>query len=243
MFVFSFTINGQNYLNIYGGYGITSPKEINKTIEAFNYSRPWLMNKQPLLEKTLTLGLGYTGILAKGLFISPDFQYNISSSSASNANFNSTIEMHWWRGNINVDIYPLEFGLDSVGFLFRPFVRLGGGASAILPRINFNDSLATVNDEDYSPHFWTYQFSSGIGCRIYINRIIDIMPFIQYNYQPNVDIKEFDLALQGANVPGLSNISKVSNIQYLLSISFKLGRSKELAPEQPEPQKRKKKKK
>jgi len=243
LFVFSFSLRAQNYLNLYGGYGITAPKEINKSIETFNYSRPWLIEKQPLFQKTLTLGLGYTGILAKGLFISPDFQYNISKSFSENANFNTNIEMHWWRGNINLDIYPLEFGLDSVGFRFRPFVRVGGGASAILPRINFNDSLATVNDEDYSPHFWTYQFSGGIGCRIYLNRIIDIMPFIQYNFQPSVKVEDFNLALHGTNIPELSNVSKVSNLQFLLSVSFKLGRARELVPEQTETKTRKKKKK
>ena len=240
--IFSFSLRAQNYLNLYSGYGITAPKEQNKSIEAFSYARPWLLEKQPLLEKTFTIGLGYTGILAKGLFISPDFQYNISKSFVENTNFKTNIEMHWWRGNINLDIYPLEFGLDSVGFRFRPFVRVGGGASAILPRINFNDSLATVNDEDYTPHFWTYQFSGGIGCRIYLNRIIDIMPFVQYNYQPSADIEDFNLALHGTSVPSLSNVSKVSNLQFLLSVSFKLGRSKELIPEQKEPKSKKKKK-
>jgi hypothetical protein len=224
-------LEGQNYLNLYVGYGITAPKELNKSIEAFSYARPWLTNKQPLLESTLTLGLGFTGILAKGLFLSPDFQYNISKSNNKNAAFNSKIDLHWWRGNVNLDIYPFEFGLDSVGFMFRPFVRIGGGASAILPRIYFNDSLATVNDEEYTPHFWTYQFSGGIGCRIYLNRIVDIMPFMQYNFHPNVDVSEYNLALHGTSVPGLSNVSKVSNLQFLLSVSFKLGRAREFAPE------------
>lgn len=240
--VYNLNVKSQNYLNLYLGYGITAPKELNKSIEAYNYARPWLTNKQPLLQNTLTVGLGYTGILARGLFISPDFQYNLSKSSATNTNFTSSIEMHWWRGNVNLDIYPLEFGLDSVGFMFRPFVRVGGGASAILPRIYFNDSLATANDEEYTPHFWTYQFSSGIGCRIYLNRIIDIMPFVQYNFQPNVDIEDYNLALHGTAEPGLSNISKVSNLQFLLSVSFKLGRSKELLSE-PTKSKAKKKKK
>jgi hypothetical protein len=233
-------LNAQNYLNLYSGFSITSPKALNKTIETFNYSRPWLQNKLPLLNNTFTIGLGYTGILSKALFLSPDFQFNKTTSRSSNDNFNTNVEINWVRGNINLDIYPLEFGLDSVGHSFRPFVRVGGGASAIIPRIYLNDSLATIDDAAYKSHFWTYQFTGGLGCRIYINRIIDIMPFIQYNYHPSVDIEEFNLALHGTNVSQLSNVQKVSNFQFLLSLSLKLGRAKELLPEEREGKKSRK---
>lgn len=223
----SLLLNGQNYLNLYVGHSYNMAKEWHRTVEAFNYARPWLNEELSSLRNGLSTGVGFTGILRKALFISPELQYNRFSTAADNSSFSTAVKLHWFRGQLNFDIYPREFKLDTVPFRVRPFVRIGGGASALLPRIRFNDSLATVNDQLYDPYVWTYHFTGGIGCRFSLNSSIDLMPVLLFNYHPFIVLEDFNLALHGTSVPGLRNDAPVSHFQALFSIAFRVGRKKD----------------
>jgi len=216
----------QNYLHLSAGYSVINPAEWNRTIQAYNFSRPWLAKELPLMQNGFVAGIAYSGVLRKGLFISPEFQYNRFTSSATNEPVNTKVKLTGLNGQVNFDIYPLEFKLDSVGSAIRPFIRIGAGASLILPRVFVNDSTSTVDDVEYNPKVWAFLASAGLGCRFTIAQGIDLIPLIQVTYMPSVNLEDFNYALHGTTLPGLVNNQKLINYQFLLNVSFKLGAEK-----------------
>ena len=223
----SVSVKSQNHLDIGLSYGYSNPTAWNRSISAYNFARPWLKQPLPLLHNTMATSLSFSGVIARGLFLSPTISHSKFNSRTENLPSKAAVQIRWMQAGVGLDIYPMEFGLDSVGYRIRPFVRLGGGATALMPRVYINDSLSTVDDEPYKPLVWSYYFNGGIGCRISITRIIDATPYVGINYFPSIDLEDFNYALHGTAVPNLTNVQKALNLQAGLSLSIRLGAKKE----------------
>ena len=216
------TISAQRHINIYAGYSFINPQNWNRTIDAYNFSRPWFKNPIPQIRTAKTWGFGTSGVIGKGFFLSPEFSYTRYSSSSENPPVSVAIDVKWLRGSMYLDVYPREFKLDSVAYTIRPFFRIGGGASCLLPRVRINNELVNVDDETYKPIIWSYQLSAGVGCRIALTKRIDISPVVLYHFMPNVNLEDFSYALHGTQVPDLNDIQKISNLMAMISLSFRL---------------------
>jgi hypothetical protein len=216
------TISAQRHINIYAGYSFINPQNWNRTIDAYNFSRPWLKNAIPQIRTAKTWGFGTSGVIGKGFFLSPEFSYSRYSTSSENPPVSVAIDVKWFRGSMFLDLYPREFKLDSVAFTIRPFFRMGGGASCILPRISMNNELVQVDDVTFKPIIWSYQISAGVGCRIALIKRIDISPVFMYNFMPNVNLENFSYALHGTQVPNLLDKQKISNVLAMISLSLRL---------------------
>lgn len=219
-------MQAQNYINIGSGLTDTRIGAWNKSIEAYNFARPWLDKELPTMGLSSNYHAGFTAILARALFISPDVSYHRTVAQAINEDFKTSLRVHRFSGGINFDIFPMEFGLDTVSFIIRPFVRLGGGGSAFLPRVKFNDAITTVNDEAYKPIVWTYQFNFGLGCRFSLSSWFDVMPVIQLGYFPNVELKNFAQALHGTAVPELENKAGILRPEASIYLCFRMRKQK-----------------
>jgi len=215
-------LSAQNYINLGMGYGLSGSREWNKTIDAYNYARPWLDKKLPNLGIAPVYQAGLTAILAKALFISPQLGYLRAGYNAPNEAFQTTLRLHRFSGSLNFEIYPREFGLDTVSFIIRPFVQFGAGASAFLPRIRFNNELATVNDRRYDPVIWSFQLHLGLGCRFWLNHWISLMPVFRFNYSPRVNLENFAQALHGTQVPDLNNQTPLYQPELVLYLCIRL---------------------
>jgi hypothetical protein len=215
-------ISAQRHITIYAGYSFINPQNWNRTIDAYNFSRPWLKNSIPQIRTAKTWDFGTSGVIGKGFFLSPEFSYSRYSSSSENPPVSVAIEVKWLRGSMYLDVYPREFMLDSVAYTIRPFFRVGGGASCLLPRVRINNELVNVDDETYKPIIWSYQLSAGVGCRIALTKRIDISPVVLYHFMPNVNLEDFSYALHGTQVPDLNDIQKISNLMAMISLSFRL---------------------
>ena len=215
-------VHAQRHINLYAGYSFINPQNWNRTIDVFNFSRPWLTNKIPSISKTFTWGFGTSGVIGKGVFLSPEFSYSRYNASSQNAPVSMDIDLKWFRGNMYVDLYPREFQLDSVTFTIRPFIRVGAGASSILPRVRINNELVLVDDETYKPIIWSYQLSVGLGCRIALSKRIDLTPVLLFHYTPNIHLEDFSYALQGNQLPNLNDNQRLNNLMTLISVSYRL---------------------
>lgn len=216
----------QNYLNIGASRGRFYSTELNKSIEAFNYSRPWLTGELKPLKNISGLSLSHTGIWRKGLFISPGLVYSRIRSEAGNSHFDTRVDIHISRLNVAFDIFPLEFNLDTVNYFIRPFLRLGVSGVSVIPRIIFNDSTATIRDLEYKPFLWTWQYEAGLGCHFRINKIFSIVPLIQYQSSPHFKVGNFGKALNGSSRPELSDQTRLRAVQFWLNLSFRTGLSR-----------------
>lgn len=216
------TISAQRHINIYAGYSFINPQNWNRTIEAYNFSRPWLSNPIPQIRTAKTWGFGTSGVIGKGFFLSPEFSYSRYTSSSENPPVSVAIDIKWFRGSMYLDMYPREFKLDTVAFTIRPFIRIGGGASSLLPQVITNNVFVNVDYETYKPIVWSYQLSAGLGCRIALTKRIDLSPVILYNYMPNVNLEDFSYALHGTQVPNLKDDESLKNFIFFLSLSFRM---------------------
>jgi hypothetical protein len=215
-------VNAQRHINLYAGLSYINPTNWNRTIDAFNFSRPWLNNSLPQIRTAKTWGFGTSGVIGKGFFLSPEFSYSRYSSSSENPPVSVAIDVKWVRASMYLDVYPREFKLDSVAYTIRPFFRIGGGASCLLPRVRINNELVNVDDETYKPIIWSYQLSAGVGCRIALTKRIDVSPVVLYHFMPNVNLEDFSYVLHGTQVPDLNDKQKISNLMAMISLSFRL---------------------
>jgi len=215
-------VNAQRHVNIYAGYSFINPQNWNRTIEAYNFSRPWLNNSLPQIRTAKTWGFGTSGVIGKGFFLSPEFSFTRYQLSAINTPVSLAIDIKWMRGAMYLDMYPREFQLDSVTYTIRPFFRVGGGASCLLPRVRINNEFVNVDDETYKPIIWSYQLSAGVGCRIALTKRIDIAPVVLYNFMPNVNLEDFSYALNGTKLPNLKDDERLNNFIFFMSLSVRL---------------------
>jgi hypothetical protein len=90
---FSLENFAQNYFDISGGIQSIQQSAWNETIQTYNFNRVWLKEKMPDLRNSANVGIGYSGVLASGLFFSPSVTYSSFKSSAENGNFRSFVRL------------------------------------------------------------------------------------------------------------------------------------------------------
>jgi hypothetical protein len=219
---FSGNLISQNYFDVSGGMQTLQQTEWNKTIQTYNFNRIWLKEQMPDLRNASNVSIGYSGVLASGLFFSPSLSFSSFRSSATNGEYRSMVRLRWLSVPLCLDIFPLEFGKDSVSSSVRPFLRVGGGASLLMPRVLINDELVTVGDELYQPLVWPFFYTAGLGIRYNLNRSIGILFTAMYLNYPNIDLEDFSYALNGNNLVGLKNETSVQSMTFQLSCSFRL---------------------
>jgi hypothetical protein len=219
---FSVPMFAQNYFDISGGIQSIQQSAWNETIQTYNFNRVWLKEKMPDLRNSAKVGVGYSGVLASGLFFSPSLTFSSFQSSAENGNYRSLVRLRWISAPLCFDIFPLEFGLDSISANVRPFLRVGGGASLLMPRVLINDSLTTVDDELYQPMVWPFFYTAGLGVRYNLNRSIGFLFTAMYLRYPSIELEDFSYALNGNNLVDLTNTSSVHSMTYQLSICLRL---------------------
>lgn len=231
-FSFSLPMFAQNYFDISGGIQSIQQSAWNETIQTYNFNRVWLKEKMPDLRNSSNVGIGYSGVLASGLFFSPSVTFSSFKSSAENGSYRSLVRLRWISAPLCFDIFPLEFGLDSISANVRPFLRVGGGASLLMPRVLINDSLTTVDDELYQPMVWPFFYTAGVGVRYNLNRSIGFLFTAMYLHYPSIELEDFSYALNGNNLVGLTNETSVQSMTYQLSVCLRLNGPKPEAGEE-----------
>jgi hypothetical protein len=229
---FSLENFAQNYFDISGGIQSIQQSAWNETIQTYNFNRVWLKEKMPDLRNSANVGIGYSGVLASGLFFSPSVTYSSFKSSAENGNFRSFVRLRWISAPLCLDVFPLEFGKDSISASVRPFLRVGGGASLLMPRVLINDSLTTVDDELYQPMVWPFFYTAGVGVRYNLNRSIGFLFTAMYLRYPSIELEDFSYALNGNNLVGLTNETSVQSMTYQFSVCLRLNGPKPEAGEE-----------
>lgn len=231
--IFMTRSEAQNYFDISAGLQSIDQTAWNRTIRTYNFNRIWLKEPMTDLRNASNFSLGYSGVLASGLFFSPSLTYSAFKSSTENENYSSLVRLRWLSVPLCLDIFPLEFGQDTVSSSVRPFLRVGGGASLLMPRVLFNDSLTTVDDELYQPMVWPFFYTAGLGVRYNLNKSFGFLFTAMYLRYPSIDLEDFSYALNGNNLVGLTNVTSVQSMTYQLSICFRLNGPKSESGENP----------
>jgi hypothetical protein len=213
-------LNGQNHWDFMGGLQSMNPKAWNRTIQAYNFSRVWQNEPMPELRSAMIAGLGFNGVLLKGVYISPQLQYGSFRSLVEQESINTLLRLRWASGIIAFDLFPLEFGLDTVRYRFRPFVRLGAGASLVMPRFLQNDSLVSVNGTIWQPMVWPFFSYAAVGIRVSLNHSLGIVLLASHHFFPEVRLPDYTTAVHGTALPSLKDKDKIHqwNVQFGFSL-------------------------
>jgi len=224
LFLFSQqSLFSQNYMNFSAGYSQVGLPALNKTIAAYNFSRSFLNEPLMPLQQGLGAEISYTGVVARGLFLNPFVGYAHNANSFESGNYRMRHMMRSYRSGLNVEIYPREINIDSVGLDFRPFFRLGFGATAIQPRVFINDTLVNVADKPYTPLIFTYHILAGVGFRYLINTNLDVLTSLNYFLSPSVEVDSYSTAVHGSLMPDLTNRTRMTHFQFTIGLSFRVG--------------------
>lgn len=216
------TASAQNHWDFQGGRSVLDQVTWNRTIQTYNLSRFWLNEPLPEIQSGWLGGIGFNGVLLKGVYISPQVQYSSFRSAANNPNLNTLLRFRWINGTVAFDLFPLEFRLDTVRYRVRPFVRLGGGASLVMPRMLQNDSLVRVGGEAWQPMVWPFYYHVGLGVRVGLSRSVGLVFTATHSYYPSVNLRDFSTALNSNSLVGLQNDAIVNYWNFNLGLSLRL---------------------
>jgi hypothetical protein len=218
IFFSAFTVNAQNYIDLRAGFSSMKAEAWNQTIQTYNETRFYNESKLPELKVAHSFGLGFSGVLGKGVFISPSLQYR-AYSTESNLD---KIDLHWIELGLACDIYPLEFSLDSVAFMLRPFFRFGVAGTMLLTRIDLADGPASVDGEPYATYNWPYLVQSGIGVRYQPWNVLGVFLILDGTYSPNASITDFRKALLGSLYANSGDNNRVLQLGLQGGITFRI---------------------
>lgn len=210
--------HAQHYTDLRIGVSYLNAASWNETIRTYNDSRFWHENDVPELNAAISYGLGYSGVVGKGFFLSPSVQYSKYAAETPA----DKINLHWVELEVACDIFPLEFGLDSVHFKLRPFLRLGYAGSILLTRIRLADGNATIDGEPYEPYNWPYIFHAALGMRYQPSSVLGFFLLFDARYAPNASINDFRTAVLGSNYLNSSDQNNVRILGIQSGITFRI---------------------
>ena len=169
--------SAQNY-RIGLGHSFLNNSQWNQTIQLYNDSRPFLEEKQPLLQNGIFLSLDRMFKIENKHPFSLSLAYSFFNSKADNVVYVSKINLHALTFSFNSTKYYLIHKNTPLTFSF------GAGIMSNYIERNINPN-ATINDE--------YPIRSlGIGpmlnlnlaYEIVLNKGITISPFVQVSFAP-----------------------------------------------------------
>jgi hypothetical protein len=210
-------IKAQNYWDLAFQSSQSAYTNWNHSIRYFNESRFWQEKSLAPLEWSRGGSVCYSGVLGKGLFISPQLSYAHLKSEGTAAQ----ITLRNYSAQVGIDVYPLEFKLDSVAFIVRPFFRFAGGGDLYRPTITLINAPATYMDQPYKPYCWTYRFESSLGLRARITDVLGIHVLGGYRFS-KVSLENFHAALNGTTSSTLSDTDKINTFVIQTGITWRL---------------------
>ncbi len=215
---FAHVSNAQNYIDLRTGFSWLQANAWNTTIQTYNETRFWQESPLTELKQGSSFGLAFSGVLGKGIFLSPSIQYK-KFSAKSNL---ERIDLHWLDLGLACDIYPLEFRMDSVSFRLRPFVRIGFAGSMLLARIALANGPASIDGETFAPYNWPYLLHTGIGLRYQPRNVLGFFILIDASTSPNASITDFRTALLGSLYANTKDENRALQLGLHAGLTFRL---------------------
>lgn len=201
LFIFCFlSSKSQNLLSLSVGRSMGSYQDLNHAIQTFNAARPWLEKQLPLMQAGIYADFTPSVRLSDKWKLSIPLSYRRMSAFAANDNFETFALIQHFQAHLMMEFYP-GLAPDTLDPMTPKFLfAFGPGGSLILPKVYFNNQPAQVNEGDYQS--LNYHFSARImaGLTIPLGERIDITPFFQADIIPNMQIRDFDVALHGKSL-------------------------------------------
>ena len=203
-------IQAQEY-GISLAYQLIDAQEWNKATQTYNFSRPFLKEKQPLLKHGFKLGAYYLFKSKNDLSFGIATAIALNKSVAENDNFEIGINSLLLDLGVKVQYRPKSEELAPFYVSFTPSL-LGASLSRKL-----NGEIIIIEDEGEENSLRKMGFGFGldlqIGYDIPINDKFILSPMIGTNYIPVVAIDESEVIFNEANLGGLKSNTSILSFQ------------------------------
>lgn len=195
-------------------------KEWNKAVQTYNFSRPFLTEKQPLLKHGIRLGAYYLFDTSKPFAWGPSVSISLHQSRADNNNF-----------NINLQSFLMDLGMK---LQYRP--RLGDAASplymGITPHLTGlglyrkldGDVIIVEDDEEEEMPVRSlgmgFGFNFQLGYDLNLGKGLIVSPLLGVDYSPMVWGNRSDVVFNEASVGDLK--TSTSMVRWQLGLSMRM---------------------
>jgi len=210
--LFTSNIQAQEY-GVSLAYQLINAQEWNKSTQTYNFSRPFLKEKQPLLKHGFKLGAYYLFKTKNDLSLGLASSISLNKSSAENDNF-----------EIGISSLLLDLGMK---FQYRPFGnKLQPLFLDFTPSLMFvslarklDGELIVIEDEDEGEENSLRKTGFGLGLNFQIGYDFPIhdkfilAPMLGINYIPVVAIDQSEVVFNEATVGELKSNTSILTFQ------------------------------
>lgn len=165
-------------------YQFLQANQWNKATQVYNFSRPFLENKQPLLEHGFNVGFYYLKKTDKKFSWGPSLGLSFHQSFSENPNFDIGINSLLWNLGPKIQYHLMIKENNNLHLSFTPSV-----AGVILSR-QLNGEVVIIGEPEDGRKVRTLGFGLGLDAQVgydfSVAKNLTISPTIGINYSPYI---------------------------------------------------------
>lgn len=158
-------------------YNYLYSKQLDKSIQLYNFSRPYLENKQPLFINGITSDVAYLFKNKKQLKHGITATYSYFGSESINENYSNRLNLHF----INLNYFIRLANEEKFKKLFGE-IHIGASSSALYRRLNHQ--VFMVDDKKSKSLGAGGNIGIKMGYHLYRHNKYQISPFVFFGYTP-----------------------------------------------------------
>lgn len=194
-------------------YNYLYSKQLDKSIQLYNFSRPFLINKQPLFIHGITADVAFVFKNKKQMKHGIIATYSYFGSEAINENYTNRFNLHF----INLN-YVIRLANEEKFKKMFGEIHVGLSSSALYRRVNREVFL--VDNEKSKSLCIGGNIGLKIGYQLYRHNIHQISPFVFFGYTPYLYAPKNEAVINATQ----ELITKT----YMNALNFRIGFSYEI---------------
>lgn len=197
-------------------YQFLKATEWNKATQVYNFSRPFLENKQPLLKHGFSVGFYYLRNPESRFSWGPSVTFSFHQSSSQNPNFNIGIHSLLLNLGTKIQYRPMIGGNNNVHMSFIPSM------TAVMLNRKLNGEIVIVGESEEEQKLRKFGIGLGLNAQIgydySINHNLIISPMIGINYNPYIWTSRGEVIFNEAAAGDLESKTKILGFQAGLTL-------------------------
>lgn len=189
-------------------YQLISASEWNKATQTYNFSRPFLPNKQPLLQHGVNLSFYYLGSPDQTWALGPALSLSLHRSSANNSNFNIGINSILLDLGWRIQYRPEEYGL---------FLAFTPSLTGVTLNRTLNGEVVIIGPGEEDQTLRTFGLGAGIQAQIGYDFDVggdwSLSPVVAGSYHPYLWAERSDVIFNEAATGGLKPSTSIWGVQ------------------------------
>lgn len=198
-------------------YQMLNARQWNKATQAYNFARPFLTEKQPLMGAGVQIGLAYLLHPENTVSFGPSVKASLHRSSSENPNFNIDINAVLLDLGMKIQYRP-EMGQKRLAIGFTPSI-----AVVMLTR-KLNGEVVVIGPTEEDRALRTFGAGLTLNAQAaYAFPLGDkasISPVVGFNYDPFVWAFRSEVVFNEASVGDLKSNTQIWRFQAGLLVSF-----------------------